>query len=118
MKRDELKKLKIIKRVEELREKGFSEKEIKRFLELDGLSEDISKSYIKPQFSVNIPKPTRIEVEELREKVFSERKEKLNKIKERKIERNRQYQLKNKELLKEKRKAKRKGVILKKSLTN
>ena len=90
MKRDELKKLKIIKRVEELREKGFSEKEIKRFLELDGLSEDISKSYIKPQFSVNIPKPTRIEVEELREKVFSERKEKLNKIKERKIERNRQ----------------------------
>jgi len=38
-KRDELKKLKIIKRMEELRGKGFSEKKIKRFIELDDLSE-------------------------------------------------------------------------------
>ena len=39
-KREELKKLKIIKRLEELREKGFSEKRIKRLIELDGQYEE------------------------------------------------------------------------------
>jgi hypothetical protein len=39
-KREELKKLKIIKRMEELREKGFSEEKIKRFIELDRLYEE------------------------------------------------------------------------------
>ena len=74
-KREELKKLKIIKRMEELREKGFSERKIKRLIELDGKDEREGLS--------------------------------LEELKERRKERNRQYQLKNKEVLKEKRRTKR-----------
>jgi len=89
-KREELKKLKIIKRMEELREKGFSERKIKRLIELDGKDEEdkVSLKYDK------IPKKYREGLS-------------LEELKERRKERNRQYQLKNKEVLKEKRRTKR-----------
>ena len=97
-KRDELKKLKIIKRMEELREKGFSEKRIKRLIELDGQYEE-DKVPLKYD---TIPKKYR---EGGRYGIGEELS--LEELKERRKERNRQYQLKNKEVLKEKRRTKR-----------
>ena len=97
-KREELKKLKIIKRMEELREKGFSEKRIKRLIELDGQYEE-DKVPLKYD---TIPKKYR---EGGRYGIGEELS--LEELKERRKERNRQYQLKNKEVLKEKRRTKR-----------
>ena len=107
-KREELKKLKIIKRMEELREEGFSERKIKRLIELDGKDEE-DKVPLKYD---TIPKKYRnrkggrygIWDDEV---VDDGEKPSLEELKERRKERNRQYQLKNKEVLKEKRRTKR-----------
>ena len=78
-KKEDLQKLKIIKRIEELRTKGFSEKEIKRFIELDELS------------LVRVGRPSISEEERTKSRKESSKK----------------YQLANKELLQEKRRARR-----------
>ena len=107
-KREELKKLKIIKRMEELREEGFSERKIKRLIELDGKDEEdkvplkydtIPKKYRKG--GRNSARDTKKKFRSVLEGLS------LEELKERRKERNRQYQLKNKEVLKEKRRTKR-----------
>ena len=96
-KREELKKLKIIKRMEELREKGFSEKRIKRLIEWKYVinGDKVSLKYDK------IPQNYR------EGGIFEREGLSPEELKKRRKERNRQYQLKNKEVLKEKRRTKR-----------